>query len=279
MGRMLLCVLLLWGATPLWGANYQFQKMAEGVYAAQALPGGKATSNALVIVAGKRVYIAGGHFSAEGTKEILATIAKTIKLPVRAVILTHHHRGFSRVDFDFPPGIDVITTRQTWELFRRETREMKNPVTHFDSSMILLGGGRSLLLTNAEHGHAEGNMVIYLPEEKILFVSDLAFNEHVGYMGDGDMRAWVVNLELMEEMDVQAVVPGYGPPTDLAGVRRYKLFMKDFLSEVLAHLERGEDLATARRTFRLPAHEERPGYRDFFSVNLERAYKDLQKQE
>jgi glyoxylase-like metal-dependent hydrolase (beta-lactamase superfamily II) len=279
MGRILICCLLLWGATPLWGAGFQLQKLAEGVYAALAVPGSKVTSNAIVVASGKRVFIAGGHFSPEVTRELLAAIARTLRLPVRAVILTHHHRGFSRVDFDFPPTIDIITTWQTWELLRRETREMKNPVTAFETSLTIQGGGRSIVLTNAEHGHAEGNLVVYLPEEKLLFVSDLAFGDLVGYMGDGDMRAWVMNLELLEEMEVKTVVPGVGPPTDMAGMRRYKLFMKDFLSEVLAHVEKGEDLATVRRTFRLPAHEDKPGYREFFAVNLERVYKDLQKQD
>jgi glyoxylase-like metal-dependent hydrolase (beta-lactamase superfamily II) len=209
----------------------------------------------------------------------MTAVARTIKLPVKAIILTHHHRGYSRVDFDLPPAVDIVTTWQTWELLRRETRELKNSVTHFETTMTLMGGGRSLLLSNAEHGHAEGNMVVYLPQEKILFASDLVFTDHVGYMGDGNMRAWVVNLELMEETEAKTVVPGFGLPTDMGGVRRYKLFMKDFLSEVLARQERGEELATVRRTFRLPAHEEKPGYREFFGVNLERAYKDLQKQD
>jgi glyoxylase-like metal-dependent hydrolase (beta-lactamase superfamily II) len=281
MGRLTVlgALLLLCSAPPLWGASYQLRKLMDGVYAAVAVPGGKATSNALVVVAGKRVIIAGAHFSPEGTKELLATIAKTIKLPVRAVVLSHHHRGYSKVDFDFPPAIELVTTWQTWELLRRETRELKNPVTYFDTSLTLYGGGRSLVLTNADHGHAEGNLVVYLPEEKILFASDLVFADAMGYMGDGDMRTWVVNLELLEELDVKTVVPGSGLPTDSAGLRRHKLFMKDFLSEVLSHLERGEDLATVRRTFSLPAHEGKPGYREFLGVNLERAYKDLQEQE
>lgn len=280
MGRlMILWVLLFCTATPLWGAIYQVQKVADGVYAAVALSGGKGTSNALIVVAGKRVVIAGAHFSPEGTKELLATIAKTIKLPVRSVILTHHHRGFSKVDFDFPAAIEIITTWQVWDLLRRETRVITNPVTYFESSMTIHAGGRSIVLTNAEHGHAEGNMVIYLPAEKLLFPSDLVFGDVVGYMGDGDMRFWVENLEIMEEMEVATVLPGVGGLTNLDGLARHKLFMKDFLSEVLAHLERQEDLPTVRRTFSLPSHEGKRGYRDFFGVNVERAYKDLQEQE
>jgi hypothetical protein len=280
MGRlMLLGLLFLCTATPLWGAVYQVQKVADGVYAALAVPGGKAASNALIVVAGKRVIIAGAHFSPEGTKELLATIAKTIKLPVRSVILTHHHRGFSKVDFDFPAGIELIMTWQVWDLLRRETRVMSNPVTYIESSMTLHAGGRSVVLTNAEHGHAEGNMVVYLPEEKLLFPSDLVFSDVVGYMGDGDMRFWVENLEMMEEMEVKTVLPGVGALTDLNGLGRHKLFMKDFLSEVLAHLDRQEDLPTVRRSFSLPSHEGKRGYQEFIGVNLERAYKDLREHE
>jgi glyoxylase-like metal-dependent hydrolase (beta-lactamase superfamily II) len=278
MGRLFVLLACLIIATPLWGANYTVEKVADGVYAALAAPGSKAASNALIVVMGKRVVIAGAHFSREGTTELLAAAARLTKLPVKAFVLTHHHRGFSRVDFDIPPAIELITTGQTWELLRKETRELKNPVTYFAADLTLQGGGRSLELTNAVHGHAEGNMVVYLPRERILFPSDLVFADLVGYMGEGRMRDWVLNLEVLGEMDACLVVPGVGAVTDLEGVRRHKLFMKDFLSEVLAHLERKEDLATTRRGFRLPGHEDKPGYREFLPVNLERAYKDLEEE-
>lgn len=277
MGRYLVLFAVLLFTTPLWAANYTVEKVADGVYAALAVPGSKAASNALLVVMGKRLVIAGAHFSKEGTTELLAAAARLTKVPVKSFVLTHHHRGFSRVDFDIPPSMEIISTWQTWELLRKETRELKNPVSYFDGSLTLQGGGRFLELTNAEHGHAEGNMVVYLPQERILFPSDLVSNDVVGYMGEGRMKEWLVNLEILEEMDASLVVPGVGKVTNIEGVRRYKLFMKDFLSEVLAHLELKEDLPTTRQKFRLPAHEEKPGYREFLPVNLERAFKDLEE--
>lgn len=264
-------------AIPAVAAHYQVQKVADGIYAALAAPGGKAGSNAMFFVAGQRVVIAGAHFSKEGIAELLAEVAKNTHLPVKYVIITHHHRGYSYIDFDFPPGVEIITSWQSWQALRSEHRELKNPVLFFETSMHLQSEKQSVILTNADRGHAEGNLVVLFPAEGILFTSDLVYNNVIGYMGDGSMREWVMALDVFDSMDIRTVIPGLGKVTDLAGVRHFKLFMKDFLSEVIAHIDQRHDLARTKQLFRLPAYEAWPGYRDYLNINLERAYKDLKE--
>jgi glyoxylase-like metal-dependent hydrolase (beta-lactamase superfamily II) len=262
---------------PVTAVHYQVQKVAEDIYAALALPGGKAGSNAMFFVAGPYAVIAGAHFTKEGIGELLANVAQITPLPVKYVILTHHHRGYSHIDFDFPPGIEIITSWQSWKALRGEHRELLNPVFFFETSMHLQAGTLSVALTNADKGHAEGNLVVGFPNERILFVSDLVYNDVVGYMGDGAMKEWVTALEVFETMEMRTVIPGLGKVTDLAGIGRYKNFMKDFLSEVIAHIDRGHDLAKTKQLFRLPLYEGLPGYNDFLKINLERAYKDVKE--
>jgi hypothetical protein len=80
---------------------------------------------------------------------------------------------------------------------------------------------------------------------------------------------------MLEELDVRVVVPGLGAVTDTAGIRRFRLFFKDFLTELLRHLEKGETLLQTRKNFSLPQYSGLPGYKAFFDINVERAYNEL----
>jgi glyoxylase-like metal-dependent hydrolase (beta-lactamase superfamily II) len=258
-------------------ANYEMKKVADGIFAAIALPGGKAASNALVIVAEDQVILAGAHFVAETMKELTAEVAKISSLPIRYVILTHHHKGYNHIDFDFPPGAEIITSWQTWQSLKSEFREFKYNVTFFDRGMTLQRGKRSITLNNTELAHSEGDVVLYIPSENLLFTSDLVYNGTIGYMGEGYMRDWVINLEVLEGLGARIVVPGLGPVTDSSGIKKFRLFFKDFLTEVLRHVEKGESLTLTKKRFSLPQHESLPGYKTFIDANITRAYENLKE--
>ncbi|CAG0966369.1 hypothetical protein GEOBC_01020 [Geobacteraceae bacterium] len=263
---------------PATAANYEIKLVDEGVFAAIALPEGKAASNALIIITPHQVLLAGAHFVPEGIKELIAAIAEITPLPLRSVILTHHHKGFNYVDFDFPANVEIITSWQTWQALKAETRPLRNHVTFFDKGLTLIRSDTAIVLSSAEFGHSEGDVFLFLPNEGILFTSDLFYNDVVGYMGEGHMRDWVITLETLEAVGAQYVVPGLGQVTDRAGFRRFRLFFKDFLTEALRHIEAGRTLDETMKLFRLPAHEGMPGYKAFFDVNVGRAYQDLKEE-
>ncbi|BDV42093.1 MBL fold metallo-hydrolase [Geotalea uraniireducens] len=274
---LLLLLMVLAFAVPsrALAANYRIEKIEEGVYAAIALPEGKAASNALIIVTPYQVILAGAHFVKEGIAELVADIADITPIPLRYVILTHHHPGYNYVDFDFPANVEVITSWQTWRALKGETRELKNHVSFFDKGLTLIRGDKVIVLTNTEYGHSEGDVFVFLPNEGVMFASDLFFNDVVGYMGEGHLRDWIINVETMEAVGAKYVVPGLGEVSDRSGLRRFRTFLKDFSTEVLRNIEAGKSLEETKKHFSLPRYENLPGYKAFFNVNVERAYRQL----
>lgn len=274
----LLFVLLCLGTLPVYaGTNYEVQKVADGVYAAIAQPKGKAASNAMIVVTNNQVILAGAHFVPECIEELRAEITKITQIPLRYVILTHHHRGFNYIDYDFPENVEIITSWQTWQALKAGSRELKNPVTFFDKGLTLRRGKTTIVLNNADLGHTEGDVIVYLAEEKVLFTSDLFYNGVVGFMGDGYMAEWVLCLEMLEGIEARAVIPGMGKVTNSEGILQFRLIFKDFLTEVLRHVEKGETIAQAKKGFHLPDYEAQSGYKTYSNSNIERAYKQLKE--
>lgn len=269
---LLLTFVLTIVALPAAGANYEIKKVSDSVYAAIALPNGKAGSNAMIIICDYHVILAGAHFVPEAVKELLDAISHITPFPLREVILTHHHSGFNYIDLDLPANASIFTSWQTWRALSGEYRRVKNPVTVFENALTLQRGKLSIVLSNTGRGHSTGDVIVYIPSEDVLFTSDLVFNGVVGYMGNGYMRDWALNLEMIQSMNPATVIPGVGSVTDGRGVSAFLVFFREFLTEVLRHVENGENLAQTKKGFTLPKYQDTPGYKTFFNVNIERAY-------
>lgn len=259
-------------------ANYEVKKVSDNIYVAIAVPGGKAVSNAMFVVTGHEVIVAGAHFVQEGVAELLKAIAAITPLPVSHLILTHHHRGFNYVDFDLPEKAEIVVSSQVWQDLTSELREFKNTNIVYDDSVTLHRGATSLVVQAMGKGHSSGDVVVYLPKEGVLFASDLLFNDIVGYMGDASVLEWGENLERLESIPARIVIPGVGTVTDGEGLARFKNFYRAFMTEVLRNVEKGNSLSKTKKEFSLEGYDKLPGFTTFLDVNLERAYKQLKSQ-
>ncbi len=270
---LMLCIVLM--PMTVSAANFSFKNLRNGVYAAIAEPGGKAASNSLIVVTSYQVIVAGAHFVPETIKELLDFVKTITPIPVRYIILTHHHRGFNNIDFDLPANIEIIASGQTWQALKSEFRQIKNQVTFFDRSLTMKRGSTLLVLNATEHSHSEGDVFVYLPEEGVLFTSDLVFNDVAGYMGDANFQEWIGTLEILAGIDARSVVPGLGDVTTTEGILKFQTFFRAFTTEVLRLTAKGLEVEAAKRQFSLPQYENQPGFRAFFDVNFRRAYQEL----
>ena len=270
---LILCLLLMPIAVS--AANFSFKNVKGGVYAAIAEPGGKAASNSLSVVTNYQVIVAGAHFLPETIKEILDFVKTITPIPVRYIILTHHHRGFNHVDFDLPANVEIIASGQTWQALKSEFRQIKNQVTFFDRGLSMKRGTTLLVLNATERSHSEGDVFVYLPEEEVLFTSDLVYNNIAGYMGDATFVDWSGTIEILSRIDVRAVVPGLGDVTTTEGIIQFQAFFKTFTTEILRLTNKGLEVEAAKRQFSLPKYEDLPGFHAFFDVNFRRAFNEL----
>ncbi len=270
---LILCLLLM--PAMVSAANFTFKNVRGGVYAAIAEPGGKAASNSLIVVTNYQVILAGAHFVPETITELLDFVKTITPIPVRYIVLTHHHRGFNHVDFDLPANVEIIASGQTWQALKSEFRQIKNQVTFFDRSLTMKRGSTLLVLNATERAHSEGDVFMYLPEEGVLFTSDLVYNNVAGYMGDATFRDWIGTLEILASIDANYVVPGLGDVTTTDGIRQFQTYFRAFTTEILRLTDKGLDVEAAKRQFSLPQYENLPGFRAFFDVNFRRAYYEL----
>ncbi len=256
--------------------SYRIEPLAPGVFAAIAQAGGKATTNAMFVVGRDYVVAAGAHMSKQAIDDLYAAIAARTDKPVRYFVLTHHHTGYSYIDFDFPPGQDILMSWQTFKNLDAEVREATATSLFFNEGLTLKLGDKTVVLTNIGKGHTNGDVVVFVPEVDVVFASDLLYIDSVGYMGSGHMTDWLLALDFLGQIGAKQVVPGYGRVSTTDDIYAFTQFFRDFLTAVLQHIERGDSLAKTLETFDMPANYRKlDGYDQLLKLNLTRAYEDL----
>lgn len=74
-------------------------------------------------------------------------------------------------------------------------------------------GSREIQLLHFGRAHTGGDVVIFLPQEKIVFTGDMML-PGLAYMGDGHVDEWPDTLEGLKGLDFDYWLPGHGPVMD-----------------------------------------------------------------
>jgi len=106
----------------------------------------------------------------------------------------------------------------------------RGPDRTFTGSLAISVGGREVDITDLGPAHTHSDSVIHVPDARVVFAGDLVFVDGTPISWAGPIDNWLAACDRMCALDVDVVVPGHGPLTDLGGVRA----MHDYFSYVKA---------------------------------------------
>ncbi len=85
------------------------------------------------------------------------------------------------------------------------------PTVTFDDRLSLYGATGEARLISFAGAHTGSDTVLYLPQQGVVFMSDLLFVGCHPYLADGDPERWVQVLKEVRRIDARQFVPGHGP--------------------------------------------------------------------
>ena len=124
-----------------------------------------------------------------------------------------------------------------------------------DDRMTLFRGDREIRLLYLGHGHTGGDLVVYLPKEKVLCSGDLLVNGLPNLI-DGYVNEWPDALEKLKAIDFVDVIPGHGEP--FKGKERIdwlQAFLRDLWKQAGALHDQKLTAADAGRRIDVTAHK------------------------
>ena len=244
------------------------QAVAPGVWMVQGLSalGSSANrnfvSNAGFVVTQDSVVVIDALGSPELARELRAEIARITPKPVSHVIVTHYHADHIYGLQTFKDaGAVVVAHRQGLAYLNSDTAALRLKASReelfpwIDESTRLVGadlwldgptalrvGGTVLQLQPAGPAHTPEDLVVWLPQQRILFAGDLVFRGRIPFVGQADSAHWIDSLQALLAFDAQVVVPGHGPPSgspreDLQMTRDYLAYLRRTMGEAALNLD------------------------------------------
>ena len=121
--------------------------------------------------------------------------------------------------------------------------------------LTLYRGGREIEILFLGRGHTGGDVVVFLPKERIVFTGDLLL-QGPSYMGDAYLDEWDETLDRVKALDVDLIVPGHGEPfRDKAHIDAVQAYMRDTWNQVVALRAKGVPALEAALRIDLAAHK------------------------
>lgn len=145
-------------------------------------------------------------------------------------------------------------TRVFWA--NDQETELVPPTMTLRQAVTLFRGGREIRILHLGRGHTGGDVVVYLPSERVLVTGDLV-TEGVPYMGDAFLHEWADTLELVKGLDIAVVLPGHGAAFE--GAERIGFLqelLRDLWSQASDLHAQGVSAADAVGRIDLTAHAE-----------------------
>tara|TARA_B100001146_G_scaffold79620_1_gene70622 strand:+ start:812 stop:1744 length:933 start_codon:yes stop_codon:yes gene_type:complete len=187
----------------------RIQELAEGVYSYEQLrPAGeeKFTTVSMFVVTSEGVLVADGQGNVIETQRMIDEIAKITDQPITHVIVCSDHGDHTAGNSAFPDGITVWAHPTSAEVLESYGED----AALVEETEVLSLGGKEIQLRFLGRAHTGGDLSVYLPEEKILFMSEAYLNRIFPAMRSAYPSEWVAMIEKAQAMDVDMYVPGHG---------------------------------------------------------------------
>lgn len=104
------------------------------------------------------------------------------------------------------------------------------PTRTFEGELEVMVGDKIVHLKQVGPAHTAGDILAYVPADKLIFTGDILFIEGHPILWAGPVQNWIDACDHMLALDVETIVPGHGPITGKNGVqamRDYLVYVRD----------------------------------------------------
>ena len=198
------------------------QELAEGVYSYEQLRSAgeeKFTTVSLFVVTSAGVLVADGQGNPAETQRMVEAIADITDQPITHVVICSDHGDHTAGNAAFPDGAVFLAHPTSQANLERSAGNPNRsadappviiPTELVEDEKVLQLGDKEIHVRFLGRAHTGGDLVVYLPAEKILFMSEAFLNRIFPAMRSAHPSEWVTMIERAQAMDVDIYVSGHG---------------------------------------------------------------------
>jgi glyoxylase-like metal-dependent hydrolase (beta-lactamase superfamily II) len=215
-------------------------------------------------------------------------IANTIRQPVRFLVSSPYHNPYSKGNTAYADVWKIGHEFYRTDLIRQMERDKASPEEQkarlpnetFRDRTTLYLGGKEIQVLHLGRAHTRGDSLIYVPQDRIVYLSEIFSPGQFLFMGDGYGLDWLKTVEAAAGLDADIFVPGHNPlPADPKQSReellRFRQMLVDVRDAVQQAITRGMTEDEAIATIQWPQYEKLRGYESQRPTVIRRLYRQL----
>ena len=242
-------------------------KLTNNVYGYEEIRSPGFTTVSLIVIGTKGVLIADGQGSPQATQTMLDRIKTITTQPLKWYIVGSDHGDHTAGNAVLPAGITyvvsaaskaqlekdkvsadaanerAVATAKANETFVPTLRVVVvPPVAMTRNKETIDVGGTTVDVLNLGRAHTGGDIMVHLPRENILFMSEVYLNRVFPAMRSAYPTEWVATVNKALEMNVKQYIPGHGFIEAPKVSREELIKFKEALIAVNAEVKRLHDM-------------------------------------
>ena len=224
----------------------RFVKLAENVYGYEEIRAPGFTTVSLVVVGSSGVLIADAQGSVEATRTMLDRIRTLTPLPVKWYVVGSDHGDHTAGNSELPQDVRYVVHKTSLEQLKKDSAAATPPrsvvvpksAMTADTEAIDVGGKR-VIVRFLGRAHTGGDLMVELPEDGILFMSEAYLNRVFPAMRSAYPTEWVAVVDKALAMPgIKRYVAGHGFIEEPARSREELVAYRDALIAVIAEVKR-----------------------------------------
>ena len=282
----------LGGLLLILGCVSAFSQPAPAGTLRQIVPGhylfSSSTYNSGIIVTNDGVVVLDALNTEAVARAQRDAIASTIRQPVRVLVSSTFHDNYSKGNIAYADVLkighedyrtDLVALMQRQKVSADE-QTARLPNQTFRDRMTLYHGGKEIQILHVGRAHTRGDSIIFVPQDRIVYLSELYFADQFLFIADGYGLDWLRALDAVQALGADIFVPGHGPiPADpretRQGLARFRQMLVDVRDAVQKEIARGTTEDQAVATLRWPQYERLLGYDAQRETAVRRLYQQL----
>jgi cyclase len=219
-----------------------------------------AGGNSGVIVGNNGVIVIDAKVTAAGGNELVADIAKITPKPVTTIFLTHSDPDHVNGLQSFPKGVTIIAQENCkTEMQSSPAAAPGGPLADYLPTRTVKRNMEDMTIDGvhlrAYHfapAHTSGDLMVYLPDDKIMFTGDIVATQspypliHLEKNGSSD--GWITTMNGIVATDATTFVPGHGDPQMKTDLQKRVKDMMARRDQIRALVAQGKTLDEVRQS-------------------------------
>lgn len=227
---------------------------------------------------------------------VLAQIRARTKKPITHVINTHHHADHwlgNQAFADLKPRPQIIGHKHMLaqaeggaqayvdsmlRLTAGASRGTRPVLPHIgvEGTEQFPIGGRTLVLYHPAHAHTEGDLAVYIPEEKTVIAGDILFYRRTPGWQDASPKGNEAALAHLAAWRPRHVVPGHGPVTDESGIAWMQKYIHILRAQVRHYADAGLTDYEMKDKIDVGPYRSMSGFATRFGTNVNRMFLEIE---